>query len=72
MISSLLWPSVIPDVQVKMSFLGCAYDMFQNQSYMKMQSFTEKVKDNAYNPVFEKARVMHLKVTKPHFAFVLL
>jgi hypothetical protein len=55
-----------------MSFLGCAYDMFQNQSYMKMQYFTEKVKDNAYNPVFEQARVMHLKVTKPHFAFVLL
>jgi hypothetical protein len=52
MISSLVDPSSIPEVQVKMSLIGCAYDLFQNPSHQKMEAFTERIRDNAYNPVF--------------------
>lgn len=72
MLSPLVETGSIPEVQVKMSFLGCAYDMFQNQAHIKMEAFTERVKDNAYNPVFEGARVMQLRIAKPEFAFLLL
>lgn len=37
-----------------------------------MEAFTERIKDNAFNPIFRDANVMHLKITRPEFAFILL
>jgi hypothetical protein len=52
MITTLLDKNIIPDVQVKMSFLGCASDNFQNENLTKMEAYTEIVKENGYNPIF--------------------
>lgn len=54
-----------------MQFLGCAFDMFQNEMFTKMDGYTEVVKGNAYNPIFQNAKIMQLKITKPEFAFIL-
>jgi hypothetical protein len=37
-----------------------------------MQTFTECIEDNAFNPVFEHSKIMHLKITRPEFAFILV
>jgi hypothetical protein len=55
-----------------MSFLGSAYDMLMNQPYAKMETFTERIRGNAYNPVFTQGRIMQLKIAKLELAFILV
>ena len=37
-----------------------------------MEAFTERIKGNAYNPVFSQGRIMQLKVNRPEMAFILV
>lgn len=62
----------IPVVVLKLAFLGSAKDMTSNSKHIELIPYTESIKGNAYNPVFDNPRTMNLNVTQPTFAFLLI
>ena len=46
--------------------------MESNQKYVQMMPFTEIIKNNAYNPVFENPQTMKLEIKDIQKAFLLI
>lgn len=51
----------MPNCQIRMRFYGLYRGIQYNKEEIAWSEYTEAIKNNAYNPIFEKAKIFTVK-----------
>ena len=55
-----------------MMVMGPTSEMKRNEKYASMKNFTEKIKDNLFNPIFKSPKAMKITYSDPSAFFILV
>lgn len=62
----------VPNCQVRMKFFGLSKDLKKNVEEIVWKNYTEIVKLNAYNPIYESPKTIIVRYSHPDLCFVVL
>jgi hypothetical protein len=60
----------MPNCQIRMRFYGLYRDIQYNKEEIAWSEYTEAIKNNAYNPIFEKGKIFTVKYHCEEIGFI--